>query len=500
MKKHLSTLLAAVLIFSSLLCLPSAAASPEAEMAAETLSRYGLFSGRQTGESGTISFALDDAPTRAEALIMLIRLLGKEGEALSGSWRHPFRDVPYWADRYVGYAYEKQLALGIGPTAFGSTQTASAAQYITFVLRALGYTDSGTAPDFSWRNAPAFSGGIGLTHGEYDDREKRFLRGDVAVLSAKAMTCRMKHTGQTLYDTLVTAGAIHPEVFTDPPATLTKPLAPVLSPSSIRWDGGTAYLPLSKREPDGGMELTNAAILSAFPETVYYEAGMLLPEAQAMLKENYTQNIFSPFYELPRNMDYAFRFTDRLNTYFSHYRVLLYNERKEIIAMAYGLRDRDGKLSEVAFSTEIPFDCAAVISACTRFVEERVQSPVEVDLTSALQKIESRDGSTLYAIRRDACPEAVRGAVLYTCTSSYDVTRPVEQVKDSMRQTIGDRLKAMVCGFKLAYEAGQGTFAPVPGQGLCGIWLMARPDAINLVVLMDADAHVLGYALVTGAK
>ena len=79
---------------------------------------------------------------------MLIRLLGKDAEANGGSWKHPFTDVPGWANEEVGYAYEKGLTKGSSATEFG-TGTASAQMYLTFVLRALGYSDA-AGGQFTW--------------------------------------------------------------------------------------------------------------------------------------------------------------------------------------------------------------------------------------------------------------------------------------------------------------------------------------------------------------
>lgn len=52
--------------------------------------------------------------TRSEAVTMLVRLLGRENEALSGKWETPFTDVPAWAEPYVGLAYENGLTTGTG--------------------------------------------------------------------------------------------------------------------------------------------------------------------------------------------------------------------------------------------------------------------------------------------------------------------------------------------------------------------------------------------------
>ena len=65
---------------------------------------------------------MDRAPTRQEAVVMLVRLLGQEKTAQNGAYQHPFTDVASWASPYVGYAYQNGLAQGIGVTTFGGQQ------------------------------------------------------------------------------------------------------------------------------------------------------------------------------------------------------------------------------------------------------------------------------------------------------------------------------------------------------------------------------------------
>ena len=99
----------------------------------------GLFRGVGALEDGTPNFALDRTLTRQEAVTMLVRLLGKEQEAFSKTWEMPFTDVAAWASSYIGYAYANGLAKGTSATTFNGVGTASATEYITFVLRALVY-------------------------------------------------------------------------------------------------------------------------------------------------------------------------------------------------------------------------------------------------------------------------------------------------------------------------------------------------------------------------
>ena len=152
MKRFLSFILALVLAAS---LVPSAfAASDEAVQAANALYTLGLFNGTGTDANGNPIYDLDRAPTREEAITMLIRLMGKEKIAKGYNWDYnwgiPFTDVSGWAKPYVGAAYKWGLTSGTSETTFGGKQKVSAMQYLTFVLRALDYED-GT--DIKWEKA-----------------------------------------------------------------------------------------------------------------------------------------------------------------------------------------------------------------------------------------------------------------------------------------------------------------------------------------------------------
>ncbi len=170
--------------------------------AAERLKALGLFQGIGTNPDGSTNFDLARAPSRTEALVMLIRLLGKEDEALSGSWTHPFTDVPKWADKYVGYAYENKLTNGVSATRFG-TDTASCQMYLTFVLRSLGYSDSG-GTDFTWDKPEALALSVGIM--PEGIHTENFLRADVVMISEAALAAKLKNSSDTLLDKLKTSG------------------------------------------------------------------------------------------------------------------------------------------------------------------------------------------------------------------------------------------------------------------------------------------------------
>ena len=80
MKRNTISLLLTILMLFSLMSVASAA-DREATTAADKLYSLGLFKGSGTDANGKPNYALDRAPTRNEAVTMLVRLLGKEADA-----------------------------------------------------------------------------------------------------------------------------------------------------------------------------------------------------------------------------------------------------------------------------------------------------------------------------------------------------------------------------------------------------------------------------------
>ena len=203
MKRVLSFLLVIIMLCG---IMPTAfAASSEAIAAADTLYALGLFKGTGTDANGKPIYDLDRAPTRHEAVTMLVRILGKEEEAKSGTWDMPFTDVAEWAKPYVGYAYAHGLTSGTSETTFDGDSTITASQFLTFVLRALGYNSS---TDFKWDAAWELSDELGFTSGEYSAETTTFLRGDVAIISRNALSAKLKDTETMLVSRLVEDEAV----------------------------------------------------------------------------------------------------------------------------------------------------------------------------------------------------------------------------------------------------------------------------------------------------
>lgn len=146
--------------------------------------------------------------TRAESITMLIRLLGEERAALSGTHKHPFTDVDTWAQSYVGYAYRMGYTKGVSNTRYDGSSLTTAAQYLTFVLRSLGYSEE--AGDFKYVSAVSDAVRLGVIPQSFADELSKveFKRDHVMHISYLAMSARVKGSDITLLEKLVANGAV----------------------------------------------------------------------------------------------------------------------------------------------------------------------------------------------------------------------------------------------------------------------------------------------------
>ena len=136
----------AVILTLNIVTVQISADETSSNESAEILSMVGMFKGSDKG------FELDREPSRLEGLVMMLRVIGKEEEALSYDTEvKTFNDVPGWGMKYVQFAYDHGLTKGITDSEFGSDITIDSKSYLTFILRALGYDDNES--DFDWATA-----------------------------------------------------------------------------------------------------------------------------------------------------------------------------------------------------------------------------------------------------------------------------------------------------------------------------------------------------------
>lgn len=166
------------------------------------LEQMGLFRGTNTG------FQLEATSNRAQGLVMFLRLLGLEDEALAYTGACPFTDVKgHWAERYVAYAYSQGLTSGTSSTRFSPNSAITCQQYATFLLRALGYTEN---EDFTYANAVGdlSDKGIVTTAEGRSLSTGAFYRYKMAYLSYAGLYGVDQDNGGLLMNALVDSGSV----------------------------------------------------------------------------------------------------------------------------------------------------------------------------------------------------------------------------------------------------------------------------------------------------
>lgn len=121
-------------IIALLCCSLSVSAAGQYQTEADRLYQMGLFRGTDKG------YRLEKNFTRAEGATMLVRLLGKEKQALAAVAEVPFADMDgHWAAPYVAYCYTHDITKGTGDNTFSPEAQMTAAEYVALLLRSLGY-------------------------------------------------------------------------------------------------------------------------------------------------------------------------------------------------------------------------------------------------------------------------------------------------------------------------------------------------------------------------
>lgn len=177
--------------------------APDFGSLADGLSRMGLFRGMSGG------YELQGSTTRAQGLVMFLRLLGKENDALKSTAKIPFTDVPatHWAYPYVAYAYENGLTTGVTATAFSPDAGVTAQHYLTFLMRALHYTEGS---DFSYNTvlSDVVENGLFQTEEIASMGAGSFLRHKMVYLSYYALFCEDAQSHELLLETLISTGVM----------------------------------------------------------------------------------------------------------------------------------------------------------------------------------------------------------------------------------------------------------------------------------------------------
>lgn len=201
---------AAVIFIAAAVLLSISCFAAHSEALADELRSMNMFKGTEQG------YELDTVPTRAQAAVMLVRLLGQDENAKAayakGEITHPYVDAAAeWIAPSVAYLHANGLTNGMGKNEkgeplFGMQGTCSAQMYFTFLLRALGYTDSGALPDFTYATAVEFAKEKRIVE-DYLLSES-FTRDVMVAASYQTLSISVKDGSGLLLEKLIASGAI----------------------------------------------------------------------------------------------------------------------------------------------------------------------------------------------------------------------------------------------------------------------------------------------------
>ena len=181
------------------------------ETLAGELYKLGIFQGSGEDADGNRLFGLENELNRIEALVLTIRLLGLEDEALAYEGDSPFDDVANWSAPYAAFAYANGITSGTTETTFSPSMGVTLQMFSVFLLRSLGYSDA-NAEDFAYNDALSFV----LTAELYDEVTLAalggagpFTRGDAVIAMANALLTEINtDDGGLLIDALAASGAV----------------------------------------------------------------------------------------------------------------------------------------------------------------------------------------------------------------------------------------------------------------------------------------------------
>lgn len=146
-------------------------------------------------------YELDRALNRIEGIVMLIRMLGVEEDALAYDGQDlAFDDIPQWGLKYIDYAYDMALIRGVNEREFRPKDSIHYYSFCTLMLRTLGYSEE--AGDFDWFTAADFASDLDIGLAK-DFTKNSFTRNDAVDVMMKTLNAPLKGESQRLIDRLV---------------------------------------------------------------------------------------------------------------------------------------------------------------------------------------------------------------------------------------------------------------------------------------------------------
>lgn len=198
---------------------------PYDEGCAERLDRLGLFRG--TGDG----YALDEGVTRAQAAVMVVRMMGRENMDIADV-REPFSDMRgHWAERAVRCGYHLGYINGTGADTFEPERGVTGREFVKMLLSAMGYEGVTIANAYDKGVETALLTN-NFTKAAVEDEAYALNRNDMANLCSSALLVNLADGGM-LKDLLIERGVFTEQAFND---TMLCSLPVPPRPRSYAWD------------------------------------------------------------------------------------------------------------------------------------------------------------------------------------------------------------------------------------------------------------------------
>ncbi len=168
------------------------------ETAVATLESLGIV----TGTSAT-KYSPDLTLTRAQICTMIIRTMGMESSAGSYTTQNLFNDVKssMWHAGYVNLAYREGIINGYGNGKFGPDDKVTYGQFVTILLRLLGYTENDIGKLWP-ADYVLFAADLGLNENTDLSAIDAVTRGDAAILLYNTLMAKAKGANTEYYHSI----------------------------------------------------------------------------------------------------------------------------------------------------------------------------------------------------------------------------------------------------------------------------------------------------------
>lgn len=183
-----SILMAALVVFISYSGVNATYGSTSQDVKINTVVRLGIFKGDADG-----NLRLDDKIIRSELITAFVRTLGLEGDMNSAAPDISFKDInsSHWAYSYIKTAVKNKLVAGYPDNTIGPDKYINYAEALTLIIRVLGYEDilsSGNWPD----NVISKCSELGITKDFSAKSDKQMTRREIASLIYNALSVSLK--------------------------------------------------------------------------------------------------------------------------------------------------------------------------------------------------------------------------------------------------------------------------------------------------------------------